>query len=563
MGRIISAAELAGAEEVPTAAPRTISAAEVEGAEEQPIIGRGKAALATTLQGTTLGAADELGGVGGAIGEGLSAIINQGRLPTGAELRRAYVEERDTARQTVRDAKQEYPFQSFATEVAGGLIVPIPGGGAVGAAKGVAQATKAVGIGRRALQVAKALAPAAATGAVAGVGYQESGEAKVADAGDVLGSAAGGAVAGAAVAGGLKAVGKGLRKLIPKRDQETIKQGIVDQLAQAEGGPRATPTAQKRVSKAADAILDEVVKGPDGEVLHEIIQSPSATKAMDKLRPLLDRVEAEKQTHYDRFVRAQQHVLDVPKDVSTRLKAAEQEFRRAGDSRMADGLEGIREKLLSEADLTAQAGGATDMRWLRKHVTTLQDAAASKLGGLNEHEKSRISRHIAGEAKDVLDQVIDAKAVGRNDLQGAAAAIRRLNRRQYAYLSVQGVLENRAEREAAQGGPIQRAVNQVTGLKAGPLGAAGAAIGAAAGGAPGAAAGLALSAVPALARKADRWLNAQTIERLRAAATGASPASPSATISAIAAQLNVPERQVRAAYIRLLVSNKSEEARAE
>lgn len=519
--------------------------------EDEPAVGRGRAALATGTQGATLGFGDEFRGVGGAIGEALSAVINQGRLPTKAELRAAYAGQRDEERKTVSQAREAYPVQSLVTEVAGGLLVPVPGAGAA------ATGAKAIGLGRRALQVAKALAPAAATGAAAGIGYQDSGEGKVADAGELATAGAEGGATGTLVAGGLKVVGKGLRRLIPRRDAETIKQGIVDQLAQAEGGPRATPTAQKRVSKAADAIFDEVVKGPEGEALHEIIKAPSAKKGLEQLQPLLDKVEAEKQTHYDRFTRAQQHVLDVPKEVSTRLKTAEQEFRRAGDSRMADGLAGIRDKLVSEAELTAEAGGATDLRWLRKHVTTLQDAAASKLGGLNEHERSRISRHIAGEAKDVLDQVIDAKAAGRNDLQGAAAAIRRLNRRQYAMLSVQDVLQNRAEREASQGGPFTRAVKGVTGIAGGALaGTAGAALA----GAPGAALGI---AAPTVARKADRWLTGRAIQQLRAAATGAAPSGPSATISAIATELNVPERQVRAAYIRLLVGSKGEEARAE
>lgn len=559
------AAFVPAATAAPGARPVTID----DEAGFQPTIGRGEAAAHTFSQGGTLGFGDELRGLGGVAGEALSAVINQGRLPTKAELRAAYAGQRDDERRSVAEAREAYPVQSFATEVAGGLLVPVPG---VGAAKAAATGVRATGLGARALQAAKALAPAAAAGAVAGVGYQEGGEGQIADAGEVARDAVGGAVTGAAVAGGLRGAGKLVRRLLPKRDVETIKAGIVDQLSQAEGGPRATPTAQKRVSKAADAILDEMVKGPDGELVHEIIQSPSAQKGLARLEPLLDRVEAEKQTHYDRFARASvkgprgrfiraDHV-DVPSDVGDRLQVAERSFRREGDSRMADGLAAIRTKLVGDAKLVVDAGDKTDLRWLRKQVTSMQDAAASTLGSLNEHLRARTARRIAGEAKDVLDQVIDARATGRNDLAGAAAAIRRLNRRQFALLSIQDVLENRADREAAKGGPLERVVNQVTGLKAGPLGVAGAAVGAAAGGAPLAAIGTGAALLPAAARKADRWLNARAITQLREAATGQGP-GPSAVIRSLATELQIPERQVRAAYLRLIVGGRAEEARAE
>jgi len=528
-------------------------------AGEQPTIGRGEAAAHTFTQGGTLGFSDELRGVGGVIGEGLSAIINQGRLPTKAELRAAYKGQRDTERQGIAAAREAYPVQSVATEIAGGLLVPVPGAGA--ATTGV----KAVGIGARALRAAKALAPAAAAGAVAGVGYQESaptkdlrdvitggeGESSIASPTELVESALGGAATGAAVAGGLKVVGKGLRRLIPKRDAETIKRGIVDQLAEAEGGPRATPTAQKRVSRAADAIMDEVVKGPDGELVHEIIQSPSAKKGLEKLEPLLDQVETAKQAHYDRFQRAGQHVVDVPTEVGDRLKVAERAARAAGDSRTAGGLAAIRNKLTSEAELTVEAGDEVNLRWLRKQVTTLQDAAADALGGLNEHERSRFAKRIAGEAKDVLDEVIDSKAAGRTDLAGAAGAIRRLNRRQYALLSIQDVLQNRAEREAAKpGGPLAQMAKKI--VSHGAVATAGAALG----GAPGAALGI---AAPIVLKKADRWLNARALEQLRAAAAGQGP-GPSSIIRSLATELQVPERQVRAAYLRLISSEPPKEA---
>jgi hypothetical protein len=294
--------------------------------------------------------------------------------------------------------------------------------------------------------------------------------------------------------------------------------------------------------------------------------------------------------------------------------------RKAGDKNLADGLEGIGETLVAEAEKTAAAGGKTDLLWLRAHESALQQAAASKIGGLEEHETAKLARVVAEKAKGVLDEVLDSKVtqiqrqgqgslpfaqvelgnalrnmhaatgqwafkhaaeklgakqaeqIGLNlggglpstataDLARAARDIRKVNRRFFALLTMQDALEARAVKEGVSGGPAER-VGKKLGKVLSTTGAGGGL-----GGVPGAAVGAAIGAGEAVGGRVgqaiDRRLTARAIERLRAAATTSGGESPGVAIKALADELQLPERQVRAAYIRLLVSNKSEEARAE
>jgi hypothetical protein len=569
----------------------------VAAAPVKPVIARGKAALATTLQGTTAGFADELGGVGGSIGEALHAIINEGRLPTVKEMKNAYTGSRDMERKYVGQATEAYPVQSGLTEFAGSLAIPLPGAGA--AVKG---AVKAVGLGRKALAVARALAPAAMIGGVAGVGYEEGQEGKVSDAGDLGAAGLKGALYGAGSAAALKVAGAAVktgggwaaRKIrtfgkniaANSKEADEVKTIILDQIARSEEGATATPTAKKRLAVAGNAVYDEIISGPDGRAVQEIVQDAarkggSARKGLEQLAPIIDKVAEANHGHYDRFERAGQHVVDIHGDYLPRLRKAEATFRREGDARMADGLAAVREKMASEAEAVQPLafnrtkgvpadGGVTDLKWLRKHTTTFQDAAASKLGGLNEHEKARTAKLVAREAKGILDEIIDAKAAGNNGLTGAAGAIRANNRRLFGLLSIQDALESRAVKEEVTGGTLERAGNRLArAAKGGLLGAAaGAAVGggneahsggeggdivdkALSWGTAGALAGGAAAMSGRLGQKADRYLTGKVIDRLREAATGR--ADPAGTIRDLARQFNLPERAVRAAYIRLVV----------
>lgn len=554
--RVYSPAELAGSEVVS------------DGDEEAPTLSQGSAALHTAAQGAQLGLTDELMGAGGAVGELAYHVLNEGRLPTGKELRDAYTSTRDEERQTVAAAHKFYPKTALASEIAGGLAVPLPGGGA-------ANTVKAVGLGRKALAAAKALAPVAATGAVAGFGYQDSGEGNVATPAEAAEAGGEGAVAGVATGLAVKGAGKVLKAGAGAaktpylwlrnrlgRTPEEIKTAILDEIATAPNGKQVRDTVKKHLTKAGDAIYDEVIGGPEARTVQRAYQAKTANDGLKVLQPVIDRLDTQRTQLYGEFERAGAHVVDLPTEYVPRLTKAAQEARKEGDKHLADGLEGVAEMITGEAEKTQAAGGATSMKWLRAHQSSLQAAAASKIGGLEEHETASLARHVAEEAKGVLDDVFIAKAGKNPALQAAGEQIKSLNRRYYANLTLKDALEARAVKEGVQGGPFEAAGRKIgkvlssTGVGGGLAGAPGAAIGAAVGGGEvlGAKAGRAI----------DRLRTSGGIERLRQAASGQSGVSPSTTIKQLATEYGLSEREVRAAYIRLVVGDhKPNEASAE
>lgn len=640
MGRVLSADELAGSTVVGSPAPaapskKVLSPEDLAGSsvvssedadeEQTPTLSQGSAAVHAGGQGLTLGTSDELAGAGGALGELAYHVLNEGRLPTGKELRQAYTGTRDEERQAVADAHKFYPKTATAAEIAGGLLVPLPGGGAAGAAKGAVEAAQAVGLGRKALLAAKALAPVAATGAAAGVGYQDSGQGQIAGAGDLAESGAEGAGAGVATGLAVKGAAKALKAGASAarapylwlrnrlgRGPEEIKAAILDEIATAPNGKQVRDTVKKHLEKAGDAIYDEVITGPEARTVQRAYQAKSAKEGVQILQPVIDKLDAQRERLYGQFEKAGVNVVDVPNEYVPRLMKEAQAARDAGDKHMADGLEGVAEMIAAEAEKT-KAGGTT-MKWLRAHQSSLQSAAASKIGGLEDHEKATLARHVAEEAKGVLDDVFVEKAgqvakqgelplaraqaqramgalheatgnpafksaaerlanpkageqlglgaVGAPaptpssaDLLRAAQDIKALNRRYYANLTLKDALEARSVKEGVQGGPAERFVRKMGSLSAIGSGGAGAAVGGAIAGPVGAAVGAAVgSQAPRIARTIDSKLTSAGIERLRQAATGQSAEAPIVAIKRVARDYGLTEREARAAYIRLVVA---------
>lgn len=562
MGRVLSPDELAGSTVV-EAAP----AVEDRG----PATSQGAAVLHSGLQGATLGFEDELQGVGGAVGETIYNLVNNGRLPTGKELKAAYTDNRDEERGRVANARRDFPKTALASEIAGGLLVPIPGGGAAGAAKGAATAARATGIGAKALAAAKAVAPAAAQGAAWGLGAQENGQGNVASIGEDAGAAAKGAAAGVAASAATKVAGKALGKTYMwfknklHRGPEEIKSAILDEIATTADGKQITPTAKKRLQKASDAIYDELVTGPDGKVVQKAFTAKTAKEGLATLTPHIDKLNAQRDAVYEIFEKSGKSNIDVAGDYVPRLVKAAKRARignngKGADPELAAGLEGAAEAIADEARRTVADGGRTNMEWLRSQVSTLQRGAASKLGGLNEHETSKMSRHIAEEAKGVLDDVFASNAKGNPALEEAADSLRGINRRLYANITAQGALEDRAIKEGIGKGPVRTALNKAAGLKAAATSGAGALLGSAvAGPVGGVVGGLAGAAVPSVADAIDRRLTTNAIDRLRVAAQGQGKEGAWQAIKSVAKEYGVPENVVRNTYVRLLVGGPQEQ----
>jgi hypothetical protein len=132
-------------------------------------------------QGATLGFADELAGLGAAL------------VPGG----RGYEEARDVSRARVGRLRREYPMQSLAAEMAGGMVLPGMGGARAGGA-----ALRATG-SRMAAGLAGGVTGGAVGGALTGAGESEAGRRlEGALTGGLIGGVAGGALGAAVPAAG-------------------------------------------------------------------------------------------------------------------------------------------------------------------------------------------------------------------------------------------------------------------------------------------------------------------------------------------------------------------------
>lgn len=527
---------------------------------------------AKVLQGATGGLSDEIAGGTDAAIFAVKKLVS-GELPSRDELKRVYVERRDQERKLLEQASADHPIVSAASELGGSFLMPT---GAAGAAAKVA--TKATGLGQRALSAAKSLAPLAAAGGVAGVGYQDSGEGQIATPAEIGEGALKGAATGAAAGAAIKATGAAARAVLPVvkkpylwlanrlgRGPEEIKAAILDEVATTANGKQVRETVKKHLAKAGDAIYDEIITGPEARTVQKAYQAKTGADGLKILQPVIDRLDGQREQLYGAFEKAGAHVVDLANEYVPRLTKASEAARRAGDKHMADGLEGIAEMVTAEGEKTVKAGGETSMAWLRAHTTALQAAAASKIGGLEDHETAKLARHVAEEAKGVLDEVFIAKAGKDPALQAAGQGIKDLNRRYYANLTLKDALEARSVKEGVSGGPVERAVKKLGSLPSIGSGGAGAAVGFAVGGPAGAAVGGALGTrAPAIARSVDRKLTSVAVDRLREAAAGRGGVGPSQAIKAVARDYELPEPAVRAAYVRLILGgDKSAEASSE
>lgn len=556
--------------------------------EPAPKIGRLKAGVATTLQGASFGTSDELKGVSGAVGDGIYTLLHEHRLPTTSEIKKAYTEDRDTERADVAQAKIDYPKQSLATEIAGGFFVPIPGAGAVESAKGVATAAKATGLGMKAFRAAKALAPAAATGALAGVGYQDSGKGDIASAGDVAKAAGEGAGTGVVVDQGLKAVGRGIKAVATGgRSADELKNRVLNIIGKSPDGAKATPTDRAFLQKAGEGLMNEMTTGPDAEVVQNIVFHPKSSQALEQLEPVLDNLRTHKTAQYDKFQAAGVSKVDAVGEYLPRIQETIDKLdAQGGHERQVVGLEGIRDFVAKKAakveskglaakenaiasanerlargeiDATQHAaelaqanaaGSPTDLKWFRALQTDFGNEAASKLGNLEPHIAAREGAKVAHQALEVFDDILSSKAAGNPELEEAANAIRADNERFASLLPLQKALTTKARTEIDKNvGPATSVLNKLH--KVGTIGAgmAGFAVGGPLGAAAAVGAGAAL---PKIAESLDRRITAKSVEELRGVLTGTSKDGWGAVSSRIANKYNVPEKAVRALYLRML-----------
>jgi hypothetical protein len=294
-------------------------------------------------------------------------------------------------------------------------------------------------------------------------------------------------------------------------------------------------------------------------------------EGLKRLEPVLSSLSAQRDAAYGILEKTGKSQVDVATEYVPKILKAAQKARDGADKHLADGLEGVAEMIKEEASKTTSgraqvAAGqpvTAELRWLRGHTTALEAAAASKIGGLNEHETAKLARHVAEEAKGIMGDVIADKVKGTPALEEVADSIKGLNRRLYANLTLKDVLAQKAEKEGVQGGPVENFVKKAGRLSSLGSGGAGAGIGFAVGGPVGAAAGTALGlAAPTAARAIDRKMTTSALDSLRQAAQGQGQMSASSTIRQIAKESGLPEAAVRSTYVRLLLGgSQSQEGR--
>lgn len=209
--------------------------------------GRLRSAIATGVQGATFGFGDEIG----------AAIRAAPRLlPGGQSFGESYDENVDAARQGIAAAREDFPGQSIATEIAGAAVPLIATGGAAAPASGATTGARALGAVGRLAQAP--IRGGALAGGLYGAGASEGGvEERL--TGGAVGAATGGA------AGGLLAgAGRVLRPVVSRavdmvRPQLSRAQGAVGQVVDRLG----IGTVRDRAVGALTAAMERAGIKPD------------------------------------------------------------------------------------------------------------------------------------------------------------------------------------------------------------------------------------------------------------------------------------------------------------
>lgn len=152
-------------------------------------IGMLEAGALGSVKGVTLGFDDEIAGAAGALLQKLGSNSPE-------DFWTLYSKIRDNVRQTHAEAEEAQPGASIVGELAGSLVLPVPGLAAV----------KGAGFAAKAAAMAKTGAKA---GAIAGLGLSDADLTK-GELGEAARDTAGGALLGGATGAGLQAIGTGL-----------------------------------------------------------------------------------------------------------------------------------------------------------------------------------------------------------------------------------------------------------------------------------------------------------------------------------------------------------------
>lgn len=219
------------------------------------------------LQGLTFKFSDELAGVGTAIGDKLASLFTD--APGRKSAAEAFREGRDEERANLQRTAAANPDAALASELVGGVLLPIPGAAAAKGATLGARALRAAGVG-------------AGAGALTGAGGAKEMADIPLDA--AIGAGVGGALGGAIpVAGALgsKAIGAG-RQLAKRAAPLAAKVGK-DRVVQAAAGAAAGAVGGGVPGAVVGAVAPKVIEGA-GRALRRLLTKRGAGVSDDAAR---------------------------------------------------------------------------------------------------------------------------------------------------------------------------------------------------------------------------------------------------------------------------------------
>ena len=375
-------------------------------------------------QGGNFGLADELTGVVGAIVDnpvsrkireftGIAppyeipqATTREGvpvgtLVPQDPSALEVYQGARDSGREALGKARDDRPGWTTGAEIvasiANPLKVPIKGKGILAAG-----------------------ARAGAEGAAYAAG---SSEAKT--AGQFVGDVTKGTLIGFGAGTAGAAAGEGVKYLAGGK-VDKLRTRILNEFA--EGESKTTKTQRKHLDKAGDAIVDEVITGPDSNVLREVAFEGNGTLAREKLRPVIDSVKAKLDEGYEAFETAGKSTIDTGR-YEAALEAAWRETKKLSEKRGLEKVLGDFRDLVSKTEEKMGGMGPAraemGLRDLRAFTTEIEGYAASAIGSLNEHAAAKLKNKLSSVATGIMDDMLDAAVMGDGKLQTAANQIPR------------------------------------------------------------------------------------------------------------------------------------------
>lgn len=394
-----------------------------------------EAVLRGAAQGASAGFVDELGGVGAAIGDAAWNLFGKGKgddrtfKPT-----EAYREGRNEYRVDDKAAEAAHPVKFGAANIAGSLAtIPLTGAGG-GAAKI---------IGRGAAEGAAYAAGGSEADLTKGEGRQ------------LLEDTGKGALFGGAAAAGGELAAAGLKKL-GKSTVDNLKQRILNEVA--EGETKTTATARKKLDKAGNSIVKEVVHGKDGDAVRRAFQVP-AEEGMAIISPIMRKIGGKLDSAYTKFEKAGHGNVNLV-DYFQRLRDAAGKAASKGQTELKAGIEAFEKEV---RDLAAESGQVLTLRQLRGMTTQTQRAASSAIGGLNEHATAVLKNRLSELASKEMAATLAQQAAGSSELAKAAKSIAENNQRYYAQKTMHDVIALRKGKEASQRSLLVRGAEKISG----------------------------------------------------------------------------------------------------